>query len=258
MTTSPATTKAGGALAALGNLKSAISNVKASVVIAGGDPILRLGRDGKWVYGPENIELDNGTRMAVNPLSLRHGLVCWKVIPQGSKEKPELYGKMLVSAGQPKPQPTQAHDKNGDPVDHNAHPWADVVGVDLAFIDGEEKGDRVVYEPSSTGGLRAMDDLMSAIMRAIDEHPETPVAIVELDSDHYNHSSYGKTYIPIFNIVDWVSMDTTEAPAAAEPEVKTETKQTSTAQETQAGSSAAPAASEPEQQGERRRRRRAA
>lgn len=258
----PATTGAAStALAALGNLKGAIQNVKQSVVIAGGDPILRLGRDGKWVFGAENLEPEEGSRWAVNPLSLRHGIVCWKVIPQGSKESPELFGKHLVSATQPKPAPTQAHDKNGNPVDHNAHPWADVIGVDLRCVSGEDEGEQVIYEPSSTGGLNAMSDLMDAVLKAIDEHPDRPVAIIELESDHYNHKTYGKTYIPKFKIVDWVSMDGVAAEPANEPEVETEKADpapanTNTADEGKGGATAA--APEPEQQGERRRRRRSA
>lgn len=266
MTNTPATVAAGGALAALGNLKGAIQNVKAAVVIAGGTPILRLGRDGKWVFGADNFEPEDGSRWMVNPLSLRFGQVCWKVIPQGSKEKPELYGKKLVSVfGNPKPVGGQAHDSNGNPVNHDQHPWQDVVGVDLLCVSGEDEGEQVIYEPSSTGGLRAMDDLMDAISKAQDEHPDRIVPIVELKSDSYPHPQYGKTYVPILKIVDWATNDAigqaTVAPAE-EAEVKTETKQPSKPTEepkTQEQSpEAAASTSTGEGSGERRRRRRAA
>lgn len=259
----PATTGAAStALAALGNLKGAIQNVKAAVVINGGDPILRLGRDGKWVFGAENLEPEEGSRWAVNPLSLRYGVVCWKVIPNGSKEKPELYGKHLVSIfGNPKPQGGQAHDSNGNPVDHNAHPWQDVIGVDLRCISGEDEGEQVIYEPSSTGGLNAMDDLMDAIVKAQDEHPDRPVPIVELVSDHYDHKQYGKTYIPVLKIVDWVAMDAMPtAPAAEAEEATVETKVAKAAKQPEPEpepEQAAPANAN-EGGGERRRRRRSA
>jgi hypothetical protein len=262
MANTPAPAAAGGALAALGNLKGAIQNVKAAVIIAGGDPILRLGRDGKWVFGADNFEPEEGSRWMVNPLSLRFGQVCWKVIPQGSKEKPELYGKKLVSVfGNAKPIGGQAHDSNGNPVNHDQHPWQDVVGVDLLCISGEDEGEQVIYEPSSTGGLRAMDDLMDAISKAQDEHPDRIVPIVELKSDSYNHAQYGKTYIPVLKIVDWATNDAIGqgAAPAEEADTKTETKQTSAAQTEapeQTAASEAPSTAEP--QGERRRRRRAA
>lgn len=269
-TNTPAPAAAAGALAAIGNLRNAIANVKSSVVIAGGDPILRLGRDGLWVYGADNVEPEDGSRWAINPLSLRHGIVCWKVIPAGSKEKPELYGKHMVAANQPKPQPVQAFDKNGDPVDHDKHPWMDVIGVDLKCMNGEDKGVQVIYEPSSKGGLRGMSDLMDEIAKAIETHPDRPVAVVHLKSDHYNHSTYGKTYTPLLEVVEWVSMDG-HAPAPAEEKPAEE------APRGRRGAQAEPANDEPEQEveevqetvaasapaeaqggGERRRRRRAA
>jgi hypothetical protein len=270
MSNVPAAASSGGALAALSNLKGAIQNVKQSVVIAGGDPILRLGRDGVWVYGADNTEVEEGSQWAINPLSLRHGQVCWKVIPQGSKEKPELFGKHSVPATQPKPNPGQAFDSAGNSVDHGQHPWADFVGVDIACISGEDKGVQVTYEPSSTGGLRALDGYMTALAAQLEKDDKKPVAIVELDSDHYDHKQYGKTYVPVLKIVDWVALDETVAPAAEpadEPEVKTETadeaaprgrrgasaNQNSTASQEAPGN--APEA-EANQGGERRRRRR--
>jgi hypothetical protein len=36
---------------------------------------------------------------------------------------------------------------------------------------------------------------------------------VRLKKDHYAHKSYGKIYTPVFEVVEWVSMDG-EAPAA--------------------------------------------
>jgi hypothetical protein len=39
---------------------------------------------------------------------------------------------------------------------------------------------------------------------------------VRLKKDHYAHKSYGKIYTPVFEVVEWVSMDG-EAPVA-EPE----------------------------------------
>jgi hypothetical protein len=41
---------------------------------------------------------------------------------------------------------------------------------------------------------------------------------VTLGKDHYQHKSYGRIYTPVFEIVEWVSMDgeeaAEEAPAA--------------------------------------------
>jgi hypothetical protein len=39
------------------------------------------------------------------------------------------------------------------------------------------------------------------------------VAIVRLKKDHYAHKSYGKIYTPVFEVVEWVSMDGEPEPA---------------------------------------------
>jgi hypothetical protein len=45
------------------------------------------------------------------------------------------------------------------------------------------------------------------------------VAIVRLKKDHYVHKSYGRIYTPVFEIVEWASMDgASEAPAIEEAE----------------------------------------
>jgi hypothetical protein len=43
---------------------------------------------------------------------------------------------------------------------------------------------------------------------------------VRLKKDHYAHKSYGKIYTPVFEVVEWVSMDGEAPAAAAEPEVE--------------------------------------
>lgn len=205
MSTNVQTTKAGGALAGLSSLKSGLANVRQNMHIPGGEPILRMGRDGIWIYGQENIEVEEGSRWAVNPLSIQHGYTCWKVIPEGSKEKPELLGEELVSFQEPKPLKTALPDYG--------HPWLDCVSVSLMCVSGEDKGEQVLYKVTSTGGRRALDDLLKALSAQLDADPAKPVPVVELLSDHYPHKTYGKTYFPILRIDRWVPL--TEMPDSA-------------------------------------------
>jgi len=44
--------------------------------------------------------------------------------------------------------------------------------------------------------------------------------IVQISADSYNHNSYGRTYVPKFDIVGWASMDGTEEDAPAAPAAK--------------------------------------
>lgn len=212
-------TSAAGALAALGNLKQGLQNVQSGIRVAGGEPILRMGRDGIWIYGADNVEVEDGSTWAINPMSLTHGYICWKVIPEGSKEKPELLGEETRSMFQPLP--------NKDSLPDYGHPWAEILSVQLKCVSGEDEGEQTLYKTSSTGGLRAMKELIGSIMEAIDKHPETPVPVVQLKSDSYPHKQYGKTYFPVIAIGSWVSMEgVADEAAPATEEKKPEPAQT--------------------------------
>lgn len=257
----------GTAVGALKNLKAGLQNVRDNTKPKGGEPILRLGRDGIWIFGADNTEIEEGSTWAVNPLSLQHGFICWKVIPEGSKESPELLGEEMVSMFSAKPDKARLPDFG--------HPWADCLSFDLLCLDGEDKGEQMLYKTSSTGGLRATREFIAALMEQLDKDESKPVPVIELKSDHYKHKTYGKTYFPVFEIVQFVAMDQApEAggePQADEPkqEVQQQTRRRAAAPEPaakqeeppfEADEEETPAAEQPAQQqaegGERRRRRR--
>ncbi len=53
----------------------------------------------------------------------------------------------------------------------------------------------------------------------VEKDQTKPVPVVRLKKDHYAHKSYGKIYTPVFELVEWVSMDG-ETPKADEPEAE--------------------------------------
>jgi hypothetical protein len=57
-----------------------------------------------------------------------------------------------------------------------------------------------------------------ALAEQVEKDQSKPVAIVRLKKDHYAHKSYGKIYTPVFEVVEWVSMD--GEPTVAEPEAE--------------------------------------
>lgn len=242
MTTTVATASASaGALAALGNLKQGLQNVQSGIRVAGGEPILRMGKDGIWIYGADNVEVEPGSTWAVNPMSLTHGYICWKEIPQGSKEKAELLGEETRSMFQPLP--------NKDSLPDYGHSWDEVLSVQLKCVSGEDTGEQTLYKTSSTGGLRAMKELIGSIMKAIDDHPETPVPVVQLKTDTYQHKTWGKTYFPVITIESWVSMEGVAeeaAPAAEEAKAPAEAPKPARRTATAAPAQQAPADDEDE------------
>jgi hypothetical protein len=77
----------------------------------------------------------------------------------------------------------------------------------LKCLTGEDAGLECRYTTTSVGGKRAVQTLAVAIAAQVEKDPERPVPIVTLGKDHYQHKSYGKIYTPVFEVVEWVSME---------------------------------------------------
>ena len=92
--------------------------------------------------------------------------------------------------------------------------------MSLKCISGEDKGMEARYTTTSVGGKRSVQTLAVALAEQVEKDQAKPVAIVKLKKDHYAHKSYGKIYTPVFEVVEWVSMD---GEAAAEEEIEVPT-----------------------------------
>jgi hypothetical protein len=69
------------------------------------------------------------------------------------------------------------------------------------------------FTTTSVGGKKAVQALGVAIATQVEKDQTKPVAIVRLKKDHYVHKSYGRIYTPVFEIVEWASMDGEPVPA---------------------------------------------
>lgn len=191
-------------LPAVSTLTSALRNLQP----VGGDvgvAILKMDKGGHWVFGAEQTEIEEDSTWAINPFSFVHGFIAWG--------DGEVLGEKMVSVASPLPEldeaPTGA--KKG---------WESQVGMSLKCVSGEDKGLEARYTVTSVGGKRAVQTLAVALADQVEKDQSKPVAIVRLKKDHYQHKSYGKIYTPVFEIVEWVSMDAEPAEAAeaeAEP-----------------------------------------
>jgi hypothetical protein len=94
--------------------------------------------------------------------------------------------------------------------------WETQVGMSLKCLTGEDKGMEARFTTTSVGGKRAVQTLAVALAEQVEKDQTKPVPVVRLKKDHYAHKSYGKIYTPVFEVVEWVSMDG-EAPKADEP-----------------------------------------
>jgi hypothetical protein len=77
----------------------------------------------------------------------------------------------------------------------------------LKCLTGEDAGLECRYTTTSVGGKRAVQTLAVAIAAQVEKDADKPVPIVILKKDHYQHRSYGRIYTPVFEIIEWVSMD---------------------------------------------------
>jgi hypothetical protein len=217
-------TRSATAVAALQSLKKGIANVKATLVKKGGEPFLRLLKDGNWVYGQEDTEVQAGSAWAINPMSIMHGWVAWERGEEADNSKgPEQ--DIMVSAQMPMPSPDSL------PKLVRAQKYEQQFSFSMVCLTGEDKGEQVLYKTASVGGVAAVDTILNAISAQLDDDPENPVPVVLLEVDSYNHKKYKKTYTPVFSIKTWrplsdelpdvqAELDAQEAeqPAAAEPE----------------------------------------
>jgi hypothetical protein len=215
MTNEVANRTASTALGALKSLKAGIANVQQTMVKKSGKPYLRMLKDGEWVYGQEDIEVETGSLWAVNPFSIEHGWTAWKR-GEGVDNSGGPLGEVMVPMNQVCPAKTTLHDVGAD--------WEYQMAVELKCLNGTDKGEEVSYKASSVGASKAMDALIKAMMNQLDADEDNPVPIVSLDSSTYNHKKYGKTYEPVITIKEWAPLSDTppevDEPVKEEPKVE--------------------------------------
>jgi hypothetical protein len=178
------------ALAALSNLEN--------VGGAGGMPLLGVSKDGStWKLGVEGLAQEEGTLIAIDTRSARHGWVLWV------EGKPT---EVMVSAFETKP---------ARPAPQNGLVWKDQVEFTGVILSGPEKGSPFRYSISSVGGLNAFTNWKNGVKKhgAID--PGHPHMVAGLYLDGYQHKTYGWTVTPEFRPRSWVATGLFAAALAA-------------------------------------------
>lgn len=171
-----------------------------------GTVIAKMDKTGHWVYGADQTEIEKDSVWAINPFSFVHGYVAWGV--------GKLLGEKMVSVTQPLPALEAAPPEA-------PRGWEQQIGFAMKCMSGIDKDLEARFTTASIGGKRAVSELGSQISEHIIKDPATPVAIVKLKSSHYSHESYGKIFVPTFEITTWVSMDDEDS-AIKEPELALE------------------------------------
>ena len=188
-------------LPAVSSLSTALRSLESEVGPAG-VVMLKMDKTGHWVYGADQTEIEDDSTWAVNPFSFVHGFIAWG--------DGEVLGEKMVSVSQPLPELDAAppQSKRG---------WETQVGMSLKCLNGEDKDMEARYTTTSVGGKRSVQTLALAIAAQVEKDQSEPVPVVRLKKDHYTHKSYGKIFTPVFEIVEWISMDgAADAPSQEE------------------------------------------
>ena len=171
----------------------------------GNTVILKMDKTGHWVFGADQTEVEDDSLWAVNPFSFTHGYIAWG--------DGEVLGEKMASVSQPLPELDAAPPgaKRG---------WEPQVGMSLQCIKGEDKDMEARFSTTAVGGKRAVQVLALAIATQVEKDQNKPVPVVRLKKEHYMHKSYGRIYTPVFEVMDWISLDGpgAEPEAEAEPE----------------------------------------
>jgi hypothetical protein len=163
--------------------------------------IIKMDKTGHWVFGADQTEAESGARWAVNPFSFVHGFIAWG--------DGEVLAEKLLPVTEPLPELEAAPPgaKKG---------WEAQTGLSMKCIDGEDAGMEARFTTTSVGGRKAVQTLAVAIATQVEKDASKPVPVIKLGKDHYMHKSYGRIYTPVFEVVEWVSMDGEATPAEAE------------------------------------------
>ena len=179
------------------SLSTALRTIQADVGSTG-TVIIKMDKTGHWVFGADQDEVEADSTWAVNPFSFVHGYIAWG--------DGDVLGEKMVSVSDPLPEMDDA-----PPMAKRG--WEVQVGMSLKCLTGEDKGMEARYTTTSVGGKKAVQAIAVALAEPVEKDQTKPVAIVRLRKDHYAHKSYGKIYTPVFEVVEWVSMDGEPEPA---------------------------------------------
>lgn len=162
-------------------------------------------KNGEYLAGQDGTEIPIGTRVAVNMQGLRTGWRRWF--------KDELTDDLteLLTDQVPLKQRNELGDLDEslwekDDKGNLRDPWQFTNVIEFVNSDGET----FIYSTGSKGGVGAIGKLCKAYGKEYRQRPGQ-VPIVTLDRDFYMHKKHGKTYFPVFTIVDWADEDALDA-----------------------------------------------
>lgn len=172
-------------------LSAGIAEARANTIInAGGKPLLRLLKDGDWVFGQGNEAVQEGSRWVINVASIGHGYCCWI---DGA-----LRGEVMSSVFDHKP---------AQPAPVEGTSFKEQRSFDMKCIDGDDAGTEVLYKTSSLSGMSESDRLFATLQARVADEQVYIFPVVQLEVSSYPHKKHGKIYTPVLTVVGWVDQN---------------------------------------------------
>lgn len=184
---------------------------------------------GDWITGDDEDLEEDELQLVANMDQLMVGWIKW----QDNKPVEQIMGP--VAEGYQAPRRNELGDQNQDEWETDQEgrprdPWQFSNYIVLKTPGEDATEDNLyTFATSSKGGLGAIGALCreygKEMRRRPDEYP-----IIKLGADTYNHATYGRTYVPIIQIVGWEAKSEFEMAASAgdaseaaqEPEAETQ------------------------------------
>lgn len=155
--------------------------------------LFRSREGGVWAFGQRRTIPEPDSLWAVNPASYQWGWVCWA-------DNNKVLGEKLVSIGEPLPDVTKLPDRG--------RPWQEAMAVNMKCVSGVDADTEVVFKTNTVGGRGELLQLIEEVRGRFDrQHDGKVVPVVRLENSSYPHPQFGKTFIPVMPIEDWMLQD---------------------------------------------------
>ncbi len=174
------------------------------------------GNDGYYSYGAEDTDLLDGTRAAVDPMSLKRGFICWN--------DGEMIEELMYSLMEGNP-PAKHELPDHGPYKAKGDGWSDQKTIEMKTIDAPFV--QLLFQANNRSKLNALEALMKQIVREVKAYPGC-YPIIEFGHSTFEAQERNEAgekvgrkmtkYAPVFTIVDWIPEEELAALAEGAPE----------------------------------------
>ena len=183
-------------------LAEALSGFAAAKNTLTGKALLKLTKQGIWVFGIDNEVLPSGTHLIANPASLASGYIAWWM---GKIEGEIMQPLSMGPVDATKLAPVNSGGVPPGKKEASGRGWESQASVDLMTQDKTPLN--LIYKASSLGGMKTLLGLAGDIVVGMQEHPDHVYPVIEVSQDSYQHKEWGKVYTPLLAIVGWLDAE---------------------------------------------------